>query len=160
MYYLYIATGLTLLISFIGDREKTFKAVKIAFKKLVKIFPAFLTMLILISIVLFFIPDKTISNYLGNKDKFIGVILASFFGSITLMPGFIAFPLCGILLKKGVSYMVLSAFTTTLMMVGILTYPVEKEYFGVKVTIIRNTISLFIAIIVALSIGFFFGELL
>ena len=101
-----------------------------------------------------------ISDYLGNNDKFIGVILASFFGSITLMPGFIAFPLCGILLKKGVSYMVLSAFTTTLMMVGILTYPVEKEYFGVKVTIIRNAISFFIAIIVALSIGFFFGELL
>ena len=56
--------------------------------------------------------------------------------------------------------MVLSAFTTTLMMVGILTYPVEIEYFGVKVTIIRNVISFFIALIVALSIGFFFGELL
>ena len=89
MYYLYIATGLTLLISFIGDREKTFKAVKIAFKKLVKIFPAFLTMLILISIVLFFIPDKMILSYLGNNNQFIGMILASFFGSITLMPGFI-----------------------------------------------------------------------
>lgn len=160
MYYLYIATGLTLLISFIGNRGKTFKAVKIAFKKLAKIFPAFLTMLILVSIVLFLIPDKTISNYLGNNGKFIGVILASFFGSITLMPGFIAFPLCGILFKKGVGYMILSAFTTTLMMVGILTYPIEKEYFGVKVSIIRNTISFFIAIIVALSIGFFFGELL
>ena len=56
--------------------------------------------------------------------------------------------------------MVLSAFTTTLMMVGILTYPIEKNYFGTKVTIIRNLISLFIALIVALSIGVFFGELL
>jgi uncharacterized membrane protein YraQ (UPF0718 family) len=160
MYYLYFATGLALLISIIVDRKKTLTAIKISYKKFINIIPAFLTMLILVSIVLFFIPDKMISDYLGNNDKFIGVILASFFGSITLMPGFIAFPLCGILLKKGVSYMVLSAFTTTLMMVGILTYPVEKEYFGVKVTIIRNAISFFIAIIVALSIGFFFGELL
>ena len=160
MYYLYSVTGLALLISFIGNKEKTLRAVKIAFKKLVKILPAFLTMLILVSIVLFFVPDKIISNYIGNNDKFIGVILASLFGSITLMPGFIAFPLCGILLKKGVGYMVLSAFTTTLMMVGILTYPVEIEYFGVKVTIIRNVISFFIALIVASSIGFFFGELL
>ena len=62
--------------------------------------------------------------------------------------------------KKGVGYMILSAFTTTLMMVGILTYPIEKEYFGVKVSIIRNTISFFITFIVALSIGFFFNELL
>lgn len=160
MYYLLFITGLALLISFFVNREKTFRAVKIAFKKFINISPAFLTMLIIVSIVLFLVPDKIISNYLGNNNKFIGLILASFFGSITLMPGFVAFPLCGILLKKGVSYMVLSAFTTTLMMVGILTYPIEKEYFGVKVTIIRNVISLFIALIVALSIGFFFDELL
>ena len=76
-----------------------------------------------------------------------------------MMPGFIVFPLCGILLNKGVSYMVLSAFTTSLMMVGILTYPIEKEYFGAKVTIARNIISLITALIVAVSIGFFFGEL-
>ena len=55
--------------------------------------------------------------------------------------------------------LVLAAFTTTLMMVGILTYPVEKEYFGAKVTIIRNVVSFFIALIVALVIGIFFGEL-
>jgi len=147
------------LISIIIDRKKTLTAIKISYKRFINIIPAFLAMLILVSIVLFFVSDKMISNYLGNNDKFIGITLASLFGSITLMPGFIAFPLCGILLKKGVSYMVLSAFTTTLMMVGILTYPIEKKYFGVKVTIIRNVISLFIALIVALSIGFFFGEL-
>jgi len=54
--------------------------------------------------------------------------------------------------------MVLAAFTTTLMMVGVLTYPIEKEYFGIKVTIIRNTISFFIALVVAVIIGIFFGE--
>ncbi len=160
MYYLYFLTALALLISFIASREKTFSALKIAFKKLVKILPAFVTMLIFVSIILFFIPDKIISNYLGSNGKFVGVILASFFGSITIMPGFIAYPLCGILLKKGVSYMVLSAFTTTLMMVGVLTYPIEKEYFGAKVTIIRNVMSFFIALVVALVTGFFFNELL
>ncbi len=56
------------------------------------------------------------------------------------MPGFIAFPLSGILLSKGVPYMVISAFTTTLMIVGVLSYPVEKAYFGTKVTIMRNVV--------------------
>ena len=160
MYYLYSITGLALLISVIIDRKKTTAAVKISYKKFVNILPAFLIMLIFVSLVLFFVPDKMISNYLGNNDKFTGIALASLFGSITLMPGFIAYPLCGILLEKGVSYMVLAAFSTTLMMVGILTYPIEKEYFGAKVTIIRNVISLLIALIVALSIGIFYGELL
>lgn len=159
MYFLYIVTGVAILISFIADWNKTFKAIKIAIKKFVKILPAFLTMLILVSIVLFLIPDKIISSYLGSNNKFIGVLIASLFGSITLMPGFIAFPLCGILLEKGVAYLVLAAFTTTLMMVGVLTYPIEKEYFGIKVTIIRNVISFFIALVVSVMIGIFFGEI-
>jgi len=160
MIYLYIFTAIAVLFSFCKDYKKTFKAFKIAFKKFVKILPAFLLMLIFISIVLYIVPDKVVLAYLGNKNKFIGLLIASFFGSITLMPGFIAYPLCGILLKKGVSYMVLAAFTTTLMMVGVLTYPVEKEYFGAKVTIIRNLISFIIALIVAIAIGFFYGEIL
>jgi len=159
MYYLYIITGLAVLISVIVSREKTLQAVRIAAKRFVSILPAFLTMIILVSIVLFLIPDKVISDYLGANNKFIGVLIGSFFGSITLMPGFIAFPLCGILLEKGVLFMVLAAFTTTLMMVGVLTYPIEKEYFGTKVTIIRNVSSLFIALIVAVMIGIFFGEI-
>ena len=123
------------------------------------ILPAFLMMISLVSIVLFLIPDEVISNYLAGSNKLIGVLFASFFGSITVMPGFIAFPLSGILLKKGVAYMVIAAFTTTLMMVGVLTAPVEKQYFGIKITIIRNVISFIIALIVAIVIGIFFGEI-
>jgi uncharacterized membrane protein YraQ (UPF0718 family) len=160
MYYTYAITGLILLISFIINKQKTIKAIKISFIKFKKIFPTFITMLILVSIILFLFPDEVISNYLGNSSKFISVLLASFIGSITLMPGFVAFPLSGILLTKGVPYMVLSAFTTTLMMVGIITFPLEKEYFGVKVTVIRNTISFFIALIVAVITGILFGEIL
>ena len=85
MYYLLFITGLALLISFFVNREKTFRAVKIAFKKFINISPAFLTMLIIVSIVLFLVPDKIISNYLGNNNKFIGLILASFFCSITFL---------------------------------------------------------------------------
>jgi len=159
MYYLYVVAGLAILVSLIVNREKTLTAVKIAAKRFVNILPAFLTMIILVSIVLFLIPDEVISSYLGGTNKFIGVLFASIFGSITLMPGFIAFPLCGILLKKGVAYIVLAAFTTTLMMVGVLTYPVEKAYFGMRVTIMRNAISFFIALVVAVMIGIFFGEI-
>ncbi len=158
MNYLYTITITFVMISFIANHSKTIHALKIATNKFINILPAFLIMLILISIILSLIPDNIIILYLGNNNKSINLIIASLLGSITLMPGFIVFPLCGILLKKGVPYMVLSAFTTTLMMVGVLTYPIEKAYFGTKVTIIRNIISFFIAIIVAIITGIFFGE--
>ena len=76
-----------------------------------------------------------------------------------MLPGFIAFPLSGILKDNHVTYMVISAFTTTLMMVGILTFPIEKEYFGVKVALLRNGISFIIAIVIAIVTGIVFGEL-
>lgn len=157
-FYLYLITASALLVSLLADREKTFASVKVGVHRFVQILPAFATMLILVSVALFLVPEKVVSAYLGSSNLLLGVVLASLIGSITLMPGFIAFPLCGLLLQKGVPYMVLGAFSTTLMMVGVLTYPIEKEYFGAKVTIIRNAASLAIAIITALFIGLFFGE--
>ncbi|HEY51104.1 MAG TPA: hypothetical protein G4O20_04790 [Dehalococcoidia bacterium] len=159
MYYLYIVAGLALLVSLIASRGKTVRALKIAARRLIRILPAFLIMLILVSVVLYLVPDELISRYLGSDNKFTAMALASLLGSITVMPGFIAFPLAGILVQKGVAYMVIAAFTTTLMMVGMLTAPIEKAYFGLKVTIIRNVIGFFIALAVAVMIGLFFGEI-
>ena len=158
MIYLYIFTGLAFITSLIKDLDKTKKALKIAVKKLVKILPSFVEMLILVSIILYLVPDRVIVKYLGESSQLFGLMAGLFFGSITFMPGFIAFPLSGILLERGVSYMNIAAFTTTLMLVGIITYPVEKEYLGVKVTIIRNVISFIVAIIITLMVGLFYGE--
>lgn len=157
MYYL-IITLIVVGVSFLADRKKTVQGLKIAVKKMTNILPSFALMLIFVSILLFITPEAYISHYLGSSNKGLGVVLAALFGSLTVMPGFIAFPLGGILLEKGVSYMVISSFTTTLMMVGILTYPIEKEYFGHRVALIRNILSLSIALIVAFITGLFFGE--
>ena len=75
-----------------------------------------------------------------------------------MMPGFIAYPLSGVLVERGVMYMVVAGFVTTLMMVGVLTYPVEKEYLGVKATVIRNSVSFVIAAVIALAMGMAYGE--
>ena len=157
--YLYAVVALALACSFFADRAKTYKALKITNKKFCKILPAFAGMLVLVSIVLTLVPNELVVRYLGRSNMPTGTLVASFFGSITLMPGFIAYPLCGILLQKGVSYTVISAFTTTLMMVGFVTFPIEKKYFGTKVTIVRNLLSFFIALVVAVMTGIFFGEI-
>lgn len=157
---IYLFTAVLSLVLFIIDREKTLKGLKLGLKKIRKNSPVFLNMIILVALSLYFISDDLILKYLGEGSGAVGIGLASFFGSITFMPGFVAFPLAGILLEKGVSYTVIAAFSTTLMMVGILTYPVEREFFGRKITIIRNTFSLIIAIIVSVAVGLFYGELI
>ncbi len=159
MIYLIFLTFLALSISFIKDKKKTIDALNLAVKKLVGISSSFLLVFISVSIVFYFIPESTVSKYLMNSNRILSMSIAAILGSITIMPGFIAFPLGGILKQNGVSYMVISAFTSTLMMVGILTFPIEKKYFGLKVAILRNIISLIISIIVAITTGIFYGEL-
>ena len=68
------------MFSPIASREKTLKALKISYRRFINILPAFLMMLILVSVVLFLVPDDVISNYLGVENKFAGVLLASFLG--------------------------------------------------------------------------------
>ena len=159
MYILYGLTAIFLIASIVASRRKTLQALTIALRRFLNLLPLFAVMLLLVSIVLFFVSDKIITQYLGVENKYLGLLLASLLGSLTIMPGFIAFPLAGILLNKGVPYMVLAGFTTTLMMVGVLTYPVEKAFLGTKVTIIRNSISFFIALCIAIVVGIFFGEI-
>jgi len=90
----------------------------------------------------------------------LGLLSSIIIGSITIMPGFIAYPLAKILLNKGVPYMVVSGFATSLMLVGLVTYPVEKEYFGRKATILRNIGGITIAALIAIITGILYGEVL
>ncbi|NLB40876.1 MAG: permease, partial [Clostridiales bacterium] len=69
------------------------------------------------------------------------------------IPGFVAFPLAAALLKSGAGYMQIAAFISTLMMVGIVTMPVEISYFGKKATLVRNAAALGFSLIVALMMG-------
>lgn len=157
--WFFCLTGILLLVSFFLDRKKTKKALLVAYKRFMVISPSFLIMLIFVSIILFLFPQEKMILYLNSRNHTVNVILAALVGSITVMPGFIAFPLAGILRNSGVSYMVIASFTTTLMMVGTITFPVEVTYFGKKVSLIRNILGFIIAIIVALLIGAYFGEI-
>lgn len=157
---LYIVTGILILISFAVSRKKTVTALKNAWRNMVAIMPMFMMMIIFVSTMVGLVPQEAMSQYLRGLSGFSGILPSILIGSVVVMPGFIAFPICGILLKQGVSYMALSAFSTSLMMVGVLTYPLEKQYFGLKVTILRNAAGFLIAFLVAIMTGLFFGELL
>ena len=159
MLILYIVTILLLVVSTCVSRVKTVRALRITCKRFAKVAPAFILMLALVSVALYLLPDKTIASMLARDNKWVATFGALALGSLSVMPGFIAFPLCGILLEQNALYMVISAFSTSLMMVGIVTFPLEKSYLGTRLTFVRNVVSLFIAVAIAIVTGFFFGEL-
>ncbi len=154
-----IVTGILLGLSLAGSRKKTGLVLKMAGKRFIKIFPMVVLMVLLLAITFLFIPAEDLSAYLGSDNILEGTGLAALIGSISLMPGFIAFPLGGALRDSGIPYMVISALTSSLMMVGILTIPVERQYLGLKVTLVRNLVYFFVALLVALVTGLVYGEL-
>ncbi|MFH0842973.1 MAG: permease [Bacteroidota bacterium] len=155
MLVLSIVTICFVLISLVVDRRKTWNGIKKGIKMFLNLLPTLFIMLVLVSIVLYLIPEEKLAKYMGDGSGIAGWVTAALFGSVALIPGFIAYPLCGILVKSGVAYSVIAVFITTLMMTGFLTLPVEAKFFGWKISIMRNLISLAAALLIGLIMGFF-----
>ncbi|MGD9567032.1 MAG: permease [Sedimentibacter sp.] len=152
---LYVIAAIALTISFMKDKKNTKIALKKAWKSFENILPQFLSVLILIGIILAIMTPEQISHIIGKESGWVGVILASIVGAITLVPGFIAFPLAAALVKSGAGYMQIAAFISTLMMVGVVTIPLEMKFFGKKAALIRNIEAYIFSLIVALVMGVF-----
>lgn len=159
MIILYSAVALGLLISLIADRQKTLKALKIALKKFLFLLPMFLLLSIAVGVLLTLMPPEQIMEQLGEKNLLWGSLLGGLLGSISFIPGFIVFPLGGLLKDQGMAITIISALTSSLMMVGILTLPMEREYMGGSLALKRNGAALIIAAVVTLCTGIFFGEI-
>lgn len=152
-YILYGITLILLTISFYKDKKKTRMSLKKAWKSFENILPEFLGVIMLVGVLLAALNAEVISKIIGSSSGWIGVIVAALVGSITLIPGFVAFPTAAMLMKSGAGSMQIAAFISTLMMVGIVTMPVEIKYFGKKLTILRNLFAFIFSFIVAFIIG-------
>ena len=158
-YILYGATVALLVISLIKSRQKTKMALKKAWKAFENILPQFLGVIILVGFALAFLDTQTISKLIGSSSGWLGVAAASLIGAVTLIPGIIAFPTAALLLAGGAGYMQIGAFVSSLMMVGIVTAPVEIKYFGKKFTLLRNLLAFAFSFLVAFIIGKVMGEI-
>jgi uncharacterized membrane protein YraQ (UPF0718 family) len=140
-------------VSFFKDKKKTKTALIKSWKSFANILPAFAGVLALIGLVLTVLTPDMISKVIGANTGLMGMIITSIIGAITLIPGFVAFPLAASLLQKGAGVMQMAVFISTLMMVGFVTMPLEISYFGKKTTILRNLFSYIFSFIVAFIIG-------
>jgi uncharacterized membrane protein YraQ (UPF0718 family) len=159
MILLIIITVAALILSFIADKQKTWQGIKKGVKMLLNLMPTILVVLAAVSILLFFLPNELIVKYLGENAGWTGYAIAAVVGSLALIPGFVAYPLSGALVQSGVSYPVIAIFITTLMMVGILTLPIEIKFFGLKTSLMRNLLFLIGALVIGVFTGIIYHVL-
>lgn len=152
-YILYIASIFLLILSFIKDKKKTKTAIKSAIKSFENIMPQFLSIILVVGFILAMLNPKTISALIGESSNFLGVILSSIIGSVTIMPTFVAFSTGNTLLQNGAGISQVAALISTLTLVGIVTYPLEAKYIGKKAAFLRNFIAFLFSFLVAFIMG-------
>lgn len=149
---LFTLAAVALIISWRKDQEKTGKALKIAKKSFLNLLPSMLGIIGLIGLMLALVPREAIAGLFGNNSP-LGILLITVIGSITLIPAFIGFPLASSLVAAGASVTAVACFVTTVLMVGVITAPMEIELFGKRFTIWRNSVGLVTALIIGGIMG-------
>jgi uncharacterized membrane protein YraQ (UPF0718 family) len=142
-----------LLWSYMKDRKKTKQSLKKAWKAFDNILPAFALILLLIGATMAVVSPAMVNELLGANSGPTGMVVAAAIGSITLIPGFIAFPLAKAVLDMGAGIMQVAVFISTLMMVGVVTAPMETQFFSRKTMLLRNGLSVVFSFIVAFILG-------
>ncbi len=159
MFAVWVLMAALYLLSWFVNRGKTLEAVRLAWSLFKEVLPMFVIVLVFTSLSLGLISEEVLLGLLVGRGLLVGSVTGAVAGSIAAIPGSVAFPLSAVLLGKGVPYTVIAAFTTTLMMVGVVTFPLEREYLGFRVALVRNLAGLVMALVVSVAIGCFFGEL-
>ena len=141
------------LWSYSKDKQKTKQSLKKAWKAFDNILPAFAAILLLIGMIMAVVSPATVTAVLGADTGIVGMIAAAVIGSIALIPGFIIFPLAKTVLSMGAGMMQVAVFISTLMMVSVVTAPMEVQLLSRKVMFWRNGLSLVFSFAVAFVLG-------
>jgi len=150
---IWIGTIIFLIFSLSKNKEKTKDALRMAMGMGKNMLLSILSIILLIGLVLALLPPEQIAEFVEKQNIFVATVVSAIFGTITIIPAFIAFPLVGTLVDAGVGIVPSVAFLTTLTMVGVVTFPLEKKEFGIKFTVVRNGLSFVFAIVIALIMG-------
>ncbi|NLI96246.1 MAG: permease [Synergistaceae bacterium] len=149
---LYGLAALGLALSWMKDPGRTRMALSKARSSLLMVLSPLVTVILLVALLLTALPPSFLSRLVGAQSGFMGVLLASVAGSVTLIPGFAAFPMAKMLLDNGAGIVQVGVLVSTLMMVGVVTLPMERSIFGWKAAIARNVLAYGHSFLVALAL--------
>ena len=93
---LLIVTAAALLVSFAADRRRTWAGIGFGARMLVKILPALVFMVAAVGLLLSAMNPRFLESLFGGSGP-IPFLAGLAVGAVALIPGFIAFPLAGVL---------------------------------------------------------------
>jgi uncharacterized membrane protein YraQ (UPF0718 family) len=110
--------------------------------------PVLIGVLLLISLIIYFLPKKYL-NLLFTGNAIIDPVIGAVIGSILAGNPLTSYIIGGELLKHGMSLLAVTAFIVSWVTVGIVQLPAESVMLGKKFAIVRNCMSFIMAVIIA-----------
>lgn len=142
-------------IALTKNRQQSLESMKKTRSMMANMMGDIIAIIFMIGLILTFVPPSAIEGLMGSENIVMATVLAALAGSVTLIPAFVAFPLVGSFVDLGASILPAVAFLTTLTMVGVVTFPLEKKEFGAKFALSRNALSFLGALVIAVLMGVF-----
>jgi uncharacterized membrane protein YraQ (UPF0718 family) len=128
------------------------EAVNKAARSIMNVFPYFIGIILLMSIVNVSIP-KSFYWHIFTKNPVLDPLIGAVIGSLSVGNPIISYIISGELLKQGVSLTAVTAFVLSWVTVGIIQLPAECAILGKKFAIYRNILSFLFAVVIAMIIG-------
>ena len=150
MFLLLLAVNLLVLLVWPDTGTKFFS---LTWKNLLEMLSVLPPIFILLGLLDVWVKRETMVKYMGEGSGLVGILLAYFLGSAAAGPLYAAFPVAGVLLRKGSKlsnvFIMLGAWSTT--KIPLLLF--EASAMGLRFTVIRLVLDLFgIAIIAFFSV--------
>lgn len=99
------------------------------------------------------VPKQTVMRYLGEGSSALGVFLSIFLGAAAAGPLYGAFPVAEVMYRKGVSYFNILVFLGAWSTLKIPMFLFETSALGVRFSLTRWVVNLFVILIVATIIN-------
>jgi uncharacterized membrane protein YraQ (UPF0718 family) len=142
-------------VSFLFDYEPGIRAGQEFYDVIIEMLKILPCAFILIALFEQWVKQETVIRHLGNDSGVRGYLWALLLGSMTVGGLYVAFPLAYTLRKKGASLKVVFSF---LGFAGVCRIPMtlfEVSFLGLKFTLIRLTVAIFLMLITGIILGSF-----
>jgi uncharacterized membrane protein YraQ (UPF0718 family) len=139
IFIILIIINIIMLFIFPDTGRKSFSITGKNFLEMLEVIPPIFILLGLLDV---WVKRETMIKYLGENSGIVGILISFFLGAVAAGPLYAAFPVAGILLKKG------SKITNVLIFIGAwstMKIPLllfESTSLGLKFTVIRLTLSI------------------
>jgi len=119
------------------------------------ILPTLLAVFGLVGLFDVFIPPSLIQRLMGSSGGITSLLVGTGLGSIATGPPADGFPIAATLLKAGAWPASVAAFIVSWILVGFVSLPMESEIFGWRFAVLRNGLSIVVAMAIGLIMGVF-----